>query len=147
MINVDAHIIISTKWHLWTGVHVKCLLNCKVKISLSFSPENGLSTQHLSTASFQKIFSGGSKKQKCCQILLTTTGSWMPNPHFTNPYEVQSPTRTKLKSNSLSPNFFFSRHKIINRIQSAQVKMPSPCNQKKNPNKGSYCFLATKLAV
>lgn len=63
MINVEAHVTVSTKWHLRTGVHIKCLPNRKVKIFASFSPENGLSTQDLSTASFQKIFSGGARNR------------------------------------------------------------------------------------
>lgn len=62
MITVHTHITISAKLHLKTVAHVKCLPNCKVKVSISFSPENGISTQHISTASFQKIFHGGSKK-------------------------------------------------------------------------------------
>lgn len=57
-INVDNHITISTKWN----IHVKCLPNCTVKVSGSFSPQNGLSTQQLSSATFDTIFSGGNKK-------------------------------------------------------------------------------------
>lgn len=62
MINVDIHTIISTKRNLRTQTHIKCLPNHTVKVSVSFSPQNGLSTQHLDTASFHKNFSGGSKK-------------------------------------------------------------------------------------
>jgi len=38
MTNVDAHVIISTKWHLRTGVHVKRLCNCKVENLCIFFP-------------------------------------------------------------------------------------------------------------
>lgn len=62
MINVDNHIMISTYCNLRAQIHVKCLLNCTVKVSVSFPPQNGLSTQQLSTASFHMIFSGGNKK-------------------------------------------------------------------------------------
>lgn len=62
-INVDNHITISTRRNLRTQIHVKCLPNCsKLKVSASFSPKNGPSTQQLSTASFNLIFSGGNKK-------------------------------------------------------------------------------------
>lgn len=43
MINVDIHPIISMKWNLRTQIHIKCLPNCTVKVSVSSSPQNGLS--------------------------------------------------------------------------------------------------------
>lgn len=92
MINVDNHIMISKKWNLRTQIHIKCLPKCTVKVSVSLSLQNGLSTQQLNTASFHIIFNGGNKKQKHCSISLITPGSLMSNSHFVYPYmAAQSP--------------------------------------------------------
>lgn len=36
MINVDNHIMISTKWNLRTQIYVKCLSNCTVRVCIFF---------------------------------------------------------------------------------------------------------------
>lgn len=100
--------MISTKWNLRPQIHIKRLPKCIVKVSVSFSPQNGLSTQQLCTASFHTIFSSGNKKQKHCPVSLITPDSLMSNPHFANPYMgVQSPTLTELNQIPLSCNFVF----------------------------------------
>lgn len=125
-----------TEWHARTGVHAKGLPNCKVKISLSFSPENGPSTQHLSGR-----LCIGSKKQKCCQVLLTAPGSCIPNPDFTNPQNAfHSSIPVGLKPNFLSPSFLFqyTQNKNQNVISSSKNVFAlcklSPCNKKETPN-------------